>query len=155
MVRFVNVMCEIKISYLSLCEALFSGSSLESFLNQIYPDLEDDSVRIITRELQMRFLSHYNIKLKSSHNKQKLLKKYGEWLKGSFAIKLLYDDRVSCPNTSGHGGRPIKDFDECSEMDKRHKVQNLRSTTPGKINTAFDPDNALALITQAKISRYQ
>lgn len=57
----------------------------------------------------------------------------------------------------GLGDRLIKDFDGYSERDNRHELPNLRSsytetlTTLEGINTAFDPDKALALIIQAEL----
>lgn len=64
--------------------------------------------------------------------------------------------------------RGIKEFDRCSERSMRHKVLDLyssytyisinaadSSTILEEINTAGDPDNTLARITQVMLSRYQ
>lgn len=103
----------------------------------------------------------------------KFLEKYSDWMEGVFIVNLCGDfgDRDLSSNIGSrpkknNGGRPKKNFKECCDRAKRYKIHELRDTYSQKLidaaassftdstDTAFDADSALALITQAKLSKY-
>lgn len=141
--------------------------SLEQHLKEKYI-LPDDQIRKIVEEISKRFLPHFNQKFKSAYqSKAKFLEKYNHWLKGEFIVNLESSEKSSNSSLNTSRGRPEKPFEECSERAKRYKIQVLRDMNSQKLidasaspvskltDTGFDVDATLAIITQAKLSKYQ
>lgn len=86
-----------------------------------------------------------------------------------FVVNLCDDLESRCSSSNSKRGRPKKNFEECCDRVKRYKINELRNTYSQKLidaaassftdstddDTAFDTDSALALIIQAKLSKYQ
>lgn len=163
---------EAEISYEVLCAELLSGVSIAEISERSYAELDEETLEQIEKEIRKRFLPHFTQKLKSVyHNREKFLKKFGEsgsgWLQGKFTINLPGDKAVSPPPVTSSGGRPTKEFVDCSERSKQHKVQNLRASfsqplidaaaapTFKQNSSVYDPEQALALFIRLQLSKFQ
>lgn len=162
-------MSDFTVPYSVLCNVLFETSqSLDLFVQEKYQHLPDEVISQIIAEIKKRFVPHFQQRLRQVHYKKStFLEKFSSWLKGEFNISLANRNPESFCDSVCCGGRPTKKFEECSSRTKRHKIQKLResfsqtlidsaasSKTENNYKT-FDPDTALALITQAKLSKYQ
>lgn len=171
---FFVLMTDFVVLYNVLCKVVFDrNNSVEQFLRENY-FLQDDKILKIVLEINKRFLLHFNQKFKSVHRiKLKFLEKYSHWMEGVFVVNLCDDLGDRDPSSNGgrpkknSGGRPKKNFEERCDRAKRYKIHKLRDTYSQKLidaaassftdstDTAFDADSGLALITQAKLSKYQ
>lgn len=155
-------MSRFTLSYETLCDILFDkNTTLEEFLRANYPLLSEDQRLAIHENIKKSFVPHFNQRLKNvSRNKAKFFKKYSDWMKCTFEFQ---NENLQAKNK---GGRPKKSFEECGKRAKNYKIRKLRQTNSQPlINAAssrdtpkspsFDVDTALALITEAKLSKYQ
>lgn len=119
-----------------------------------------------------RFVPHFKQRLLTVYRRRDLFhEKYADWLKGVFHIELPDVCGVPAPEPSSTGkGRPEKPFENCSNRAQRYKIKQFQishsqalidaasspsSTTQSvQQHASFDPDTALALITQAKLSKF-
>lgn len=161
-------MTDFSIPYNVLCEVLFDrDNSLERFLQEQF-SLQDDQILKIVSEINKKFVPHFNQKLKSVHRiRTKFREKYSRWMEGMFTVNLSGNLENRALSSNRSGGRPKKAFEECSNRAKRYKIEELRETHSQELidaaalpmkdsaDTAFTADSALALITQAKLSKYQ
>lgn len=162
------IMTDFSIPYNVLCEVLFDrDNSLERFLQEQF-SLQDDQILKIVSEINKKFVPHFNQKLKSVHRiRTKFREKYSRWMEGMFTVNLSGNLENRALSSNRSGGRPKKAFEECSNRAKRYKIEELRETHSQELidaaalpmkdsaDTAFTADSALALITQAKLSKYQ
>lgn len=86
-------------------------------------------------------------------------------MKSIFVVSNVFGSQ----NQSSHksGGRPKKTFEQYCDRAKRYKLEELQNTYSQELidasavskmdstDIAFNVDSALALITQAKLSKYQ
>lgn len=163
-----TIMADLVIPYNNLCEVLLDrNKSLEQFLHEKYA-LQDDEICKVVSEINKRFLPHFNQRLKSVHRiRTKFFEKYSQWIKGMFVVNLSGTLGERNPSLTKSGGRPKKTFEECCDRAKRYKIQELRSIHSQKLidasassstsstDKAFNADSALALITHAKLSKYE
>lgn len=153
-----------------LCKVFFDrNNSLEQFLHENY-SLQDDQISKIISEINKRFL-HFNQRFKSVYRiKTKFLEKCSHWMESVFVVNLCND--VESPSSNNNGDKPKKNsgdrskknFEDCCDRAKRYKLRNTYSqklidaavlSFTDSIDTAFDANSALALIIQAKLSKYQ
>lgn len=155
-------MVHFAISYEVLCEVLFDkDSSIEEFLKINYPLLSREHHLAIVAKVMKNFMPNFNKRYNTiSRNKAKFFKKYSDWVKRTFQFNI--DDQ----QVQNKGGRPDKPFGECGKRAQNYKIKKIREThsqvlidaassCDGPKTTSFDINTALALITQAKLSKFQ
>ena len=148
-------MSDFTIEYSVLCDVFFDRSrSLKWVLCETYPTLENNQMCKIISDINKRFLPHFNVKLKlAQRNRRQFNKKYGVWLKNVFTVNFT-GVNLEPPGPSNHTGRPRKSFCEVQGSYPQNVIDAAASNAP-KVQKAFNTDSALALITQAGLSKYQ
>ncbi|BES91384.1 Hypothetical protein NTJ_04193 [Nesidiocoris tenuis] len=134
----------------------------------MYPHMNEESMSLAVDAVNKRFLPHFIKKKREvDSSKSKFYKRYAKWLEGEFTLDLGTSSVDSCSECDV-GGRPVKHFSECGKRAQYYKVNSLReccsqelidaaasSSREEEKRAVLDADSALALITQANLSKYQ
>ncbi|PZC70923.1 hypothetical protein B5X24_HaOG214604 [Helicoverpa armigera] len=171
-------MSTFSISYKELVEILLlSNREVHKCLENLkskYPNLVDDDLEKVYRELSQHFIPAFSKKWKKcARNKTSFFAKNEEWLKLLFnlPVSTAVESSEECepgPSKRTRTGRPEKSFDECCDRAKRYKVKSLCENNEQQTITnaakclegelkpkKFSPEQALALFLDASLSKHQ
>lgn len=137
---------------------------LEKLL-QMVPDAEN--LNIINLNTRIKYISKKLMDYwkKEQRTKEILFQCHSEWLNTVESIELSKSQSAS---VGGHGGRPKKDFANCSKRSQRRRLAELSKIdqtavvvlmdTSDNSNTSVsdvNSDEVLSLITEAKLTKHQ
>lgn len=156
----------LKIPYTDLVEVFFESKSIEGYLIERYEDLQEDHLSLIAGEINRRFKPHFTQKLKSVHySKRDFRIKYLQWLNNEFLLEIPDLCKTYTSELCNRSGRPRKSFEDCGPKAQTYKIREIKSKYSQAVIDAaassnceqpiLEPNVALALITQAKLSRDQ
>lgn len=162
------------ISNTDLCEIVMNKRfSWEQVLRERLVGVDDETFTQIIAGIKKKFMGHFNKKIKKVHyNKKQFRIKNSDWLKLNLVVPLDTNTGATSetqPRLINEKGRPRKRFSDCGHKAQLYKIRELRSSVPQDlINAAaigpdlddnfkavIDCDQALAILTQAQLSKYQ
>lgn len=145
---------------------------IKTYLKNTFADLKPNDLEKVIKEIQRCFLYQLKKKWQDSQRKTDRFKlKNRNWLNGVFIVQLKEvesEPQTESP-TMKKVGRSQKPFEECCDRAKRYKAGYLRENFPiQQLNLAvknlsdthttqkyIDNNEALAMITNASLSKYQ